>query len=149
MLLIPKPGTKLPELRTVIDLCEHNKNTQKLTSPLPDKEGMLKHTASRPFHTALDLKNAYQQIRIIPEHVERSAVMTPDGNMVNQVVQIGDCNAPVTYQALMYYLFSAYVGCFMDIYLDDIVIYSSTLDKHIAHVKLVLDILYKEKLYLS
>ena len=110
MLLIPKPGKKPPQLRTVVDLPERNSNTRKLTSPLPDMEGMLRRVASKPFQTMLDLKNAYEQIRIIPEHVERSAVTTPDGNMVSQVVQQGDCNAPATYQSLMNHLFSAYIG---------------------------------------
>ena len=149
MLLIPKPNTNPPQLRTVVDLRERNRNTRKLTSPLPDMEGMLRRTASKPFRTALDLKNAYEQIRIIPEHVPRSAVTTPDGNMVSQVVQQGDCNAPATYQALMNHLFSAYVGRFLDIYLDDIVIYSDSLEEHKKHVKMVIDILEKEKLYLS
>ena len=149
MLLIPKPGTNPPLLRTVVDLRERNKNTRKLTSPLPDMEGMLRRTASKPYRTALDLKNAYEQIRIVPEHIQRSAVTTPDGNMISHVVQQGDCNAPATYQALMYYVFSAYIGRFMDIYLDDIVIYSDTLEEHKEHVKLVIDILDKEKLYLS
>ena len=149
MLLIPKPGTKPPELWTVMDLHERNKNTRKLTSPLPDMEGILRRTASKPFRTALDLKNAYEQIRIIPEHVERSAITTPNGNMVSQVVQIGDCNAAAMHQALMNHLFSAYIGRFMDIYLDDIVIYSDCLEDHVKHIKLVIDILKKEKLYLS
>ena len=149
MLLIPKPGTKPLQLRTVVDLRERNSNTRKLTSPLPDMEGMLRRVASKPFRTTLDLKNAYEQIRIIPEHVERSAVTTPDGNMVSQVVQQGDCNAPATYQSLMNHLFSAYIGRFMDIFLDDILIYSETLEDHVKHVKIVLDILAKEKLYLS
>ena len=149
MLLIPKPGTKPPQLRTVVDLRERNSNTRKLTSPLPDMEGMLRRVASKPFRTTLDLKNAYKQIRIIPEHVERSAVTTPDGNMVSQVVQQGDCNAPATYQSLMNHLFSAYIGRFMDPFLDDLSIYSDTLDEHVKHVKIVLDILSREKLYLS
>ena len=149
MMFIPKPGTNPPRLRVVVDLRERNKNTHKLTSPLPDMEGMLRRTASKPFRTALDLKDAYEQIRIVPEHVGRSVVTTPDGNMVSQVVQQGDCNAPATYQALMNFLFSSYIGRFMDIYLDDIVIYSDTLDEHVKHVKLVLDILEREKLYLS
>ena len=42
--------------------------------------------------------------------LSRSAVTTPDSNMVSQVVQIGDCNAPATYQALMYYLFQPMSG---------------------------------------
>ena len=67
MLLIPKPGTNPPLLRTVIDLRERNKNTCKLTSLLPDMEGMLWHTVSRWFWTALNLKSAYEQIWIVPE----------------------------------------------------------------------------------
>jgi Reverse transcriptase (RNA-dependent DNA polymerase) len=112
-------------------------------------KGMLRRTASKPFHSALDLKSAYEQIRIVPEHVDRSTVTTPDGNMVSQVIQIGDCNAPATYQALMNHLFSSYIGRFMDVYLDDIVVYSNSLEDHVEHVKIVLDILRKEKLYLS
>ena len=149
MLLIPKPSTHPPELRTVVDLREWNKNTKKLTSPLPDIDGMLRRTARHKYRTTLDMKSAYEQIRIIPEHVPRSTVTTPDGNMVSHVIQIGDCNAPATYQALMNYLFSAYIGQFMDIYLDDIVVYSDVLDDHVAHVKSILDILKREKLYLS
>ena len=90
MLLIPKPGTKPPELRTVVDLQERNKNTRKLTSLLPDMDGILRRTTSKPFRMILDLKNAYEQIRIVPEHVEWSVITTPDGNMVSQVIQIGD-----------------------------------------------------------
>jgi hypothetical protein len=149
MMLIPKPGTNPPAMRVVVDLRERNKNTHKSTSPLPDMEGMLRRTASKPFRTLLDLKSAYEQIRIIPEHVDRSTVTTPDGNMVSLVVQQGDCNAPATHQALMNHIFSAYLGRFVDIYLDDIVVYSDTLLEHVEHVKIVLDILEREKLYLS
>lgn len=149
MLLIPKLNTNPPELRTVVDLHERNKNTRKLTSPLPDIGGMLRRTAKHKYRTTLDLKNAYEQIWIIPEHVARSAVTTPDGNMVSHVVQLGDCNAPATYQALMNHIFSSFIGHFMDIYLDDIVIYSDSLEEHEEHVRLVLDILIREKLYLS
>ena len=97
----------------------------------------------------LDMKNTYEQIRIVPEHVPRSTVTTPDGNMVSNVIQQGDCNGPATHQALMNHIFSPYIGHFMDIYMDDIVVYSNTLNDHVQHVKLVIDILRREKLYLS
>ena len=74
---------------------------------------------------------------------------TPDGNMVSLVLQMGDCNAPATYQSLMNYVFSPYIGRFLDVYLDDVIIYSETLDDHVKHCKLAIDILRKEKLYLS
>ena len=98
MLLILKVHKKdqLLELCTVFDLHECNKNTYKQTSTLPDMDGMLWRVAAKLFHSMLDLKLAYEQIRIVPEHVECSAVTTPDGNMVSLVVQLGDCNAPAT-----------------------------------------------------
>ena len=77
----------------------------------------------------------------MPKYVECSAVMTPDGNMISTIIQIGDCNAPATYQALMNYLFGNYIRCWMDIYLDDIVIYLNTLEEHVEHVTIVLNIL--------
>ena len=120
-----------------------------MTSPLPDMEGVLRRTAKHKYRSMLDMKNAYEQIRVIPEHVSRTAVTTPDGNMVSHVVQLGDCNAPATCQTLMNYLFSPYIGRFLDIYMDDIAIYSDTLGEHVEHVKLVIDILREEKLYLS
>ena len=72
-----------------------------------------------------------------------------DGNMVSLVVQQGDCNAPATYQALMNHIFGEHIGIFMDVYLDDIVIYSDTLQDYVKHVIIVLDTLKQEKLYLS
>jgi len=48
MLLIPKAGTP-PRLRVVVDLREQNKNTQKLSSPMPDMEGILRRVARKPY----------------------------------------------------------------------------------------------------
>ena len=151
MLLIPKPHKPkgAPELRTVIDLRERIKNTVKMLSPLPDIEGVLRCVTAKPYHSVLDLTAAYEQIRIVPEHVERSAVTTPDGNMVSLVLQMGDCNAPATYQSLMNHIFLPYLGRFLDVYLDDIIIYSDTLQDYVQHCRLAMNVLKKEKLYLS
>jgi len=120
-----------------------------MSSPLPDIEGVLHRVATKPFKLVLDLTAAYKQIRIIPEHVDRLAVTTLDGNMVSLVLQMGNCNAPATYQSLMNHIFSPYLGRFLDVYLDDIIIYSDLLEDHIMHCKLAMDVLKKEKLYIS
>ena len=139
MLFIRKMGSE--KLRTVVDLQERNKNTHKLSAPLPNIDGILRRVAKGCYRSIIDGQDAYEQIRIIPEHVERSAVTTPDRNIISTVIQIGDCNAPATYQVLMNHLFSQYIGCWMDVYLDDIVIYSSSLEEHVEHVRIVLEIL--------
>ncbi|KAG9222581.1 hypothetical protein CCMSSC00406_0000541 [Pleurotus cornucopiae] len=147
MLHIYKPGTKL--LRIVVDLRERNANTVKMSTPMPNIEAILRRIAAHLFRSSMDGKDAYEQIRIVAEHVARSAMTTPDGTMVSLVMQQGDCNAPATYQALMNHIFAPYIGVFMDVYLDDIIIYSDTLEKHIQHVKTAIDVLTREKLYLS
>ncbi|KAJ2911785.1 hypothetical protein MD484_g8628, partial [Candolleomyces efflorescens] len=49
----------------------------------------------------------------------------------------------------MNHIFSSYIGVFMDVYLDDIIIYSDSLEEHIEHVQKVLEVLKRETLYLS
>ena len=153
MLLLMKPGTGtkgvLHWLRVVCDLREQNANTHKVTSPLPDMEAILRRVSRKPYRTLIDGKDAYEQIRVEPSHVPHTAMTTPDGNMVSLVLQQGDCNTVTTYQTLMNHIFALYLGVFMDVYLDDVAVYSDTLEEHIAHIKLVIDILKKEKLYLS
>lgn len=153
MLLLTKPGTGVKgiphKLRCVVDLRERNKNTHKVTSPLPDMDAILRRLSRKPYRSLIDGKDAYEHIRIEPDHVDRTAMTTPDGNMVSLVLQQGDCNAVATYQTLMNHIFGSFISVFMDVYLDDIVIYSDTLHDHIQHVKTVIDILAREKLYLS
>ena len=104
-------------------------------------EGILQRAACAKYRLIINGQDAYEQIKVRPEHVKRTTMTTPDSNMVSHVIQQGDCNAPATYQALMNHLFAAYLGQFMDVYLDDTVIYSKMLEDHVSHVKLVLDIL--------
>ena len=67
--------------------------------------------------------------------------------MISNIMQIGDCNTSATYQTLMNHLFSRYIGVFIDLYLDNIVIYSDSI--HLKHCRIVIDILCREKLYLA
>ena len=144
-----KTKKDLIQLRTVIDLREQNKNTKKLLSPLLDIESVLRRVTFKKYKSLIDGKDTYEQIRIIPEHVNRSIFNTPDRTMVSKVMQLGDCNSGATYQALMNHIFQPYLGDWMDIYLDDLVIYSDTIEDHMRHLRTVIDILRKEKFYLS
>ena len=151
MMYIAKPGKdgEPAKLRTVIDLHARNDNMKKMASPLPDIDGIMRRVASKKYRSLLDLKDAYEQVRIEPDDIWKTAFAMPNGKMVSHVLQQGDANAPATYQTLMNYIFSPYIGKFLDVYLDDIVIYSDSLEDHIKHVMLVLQILTKEQFYLS
>jgi len=64
-------------------------------------------------------------------------------------MQQDDSNAGATYQTLMNHIFASYIGVFMYVYLDDIIIFSDSAKEHIEHVKIIFDILRKERLFLS
>jgi hypothetical protein len=151
MLLIPKPMREdgRMRLRTVFDLRQRNMNTRKLTAPLPDIDGILRNVVRHKYRSLINGKDAYKQIRVIPEHVNCTTFNTPDGTMESLVLQQGDCNGPATYQIVMNHIFAPYVGVFMDIYLDDIVIYSDSIEEHMKHIRLVFDVLRREKFYLG
>ena len=106
-----KPGEK-PRLRTVFDLRARNANTRKMTSPLPDIDVIMRRVASKLYRTVLDLKDAYEQVRIALADVWKTAFGTPSGNMFSNVLQQGDCNAPATYQAIMNHIFSQFIGMY-------------------------------------
>ncbi len=66
MLLLTKPGTGVngvpPRLCVVCDLWECNANTHKLTSPLPDIEGILQRLSRKKYCSLINGKDAYEQI---------------------------------------------------------------------------------------
>src|ERR1700743_1349429 len=69
--------------------------------------------------------------------------------MERLVKQQGDCDASATYQMLMNHIFASYIGVFMYVYLDDVIIFSDSVEAHLKHVKTVFDILHKVQLFLS
>ncbi|KAF8752463.1 hypothetical protein RHS01_07674 [Rhizoctonia solani] len=149
MLFIPKKKDGSIELRTVLDKREQNANTVKMASPLPLPEDILAEVSRHKYRTLLDGKDAYEQIRVVPEDVHKTLFHTPMGTMVSHVMQQGDCNAGATYQALMNHIFAPYIGVFMFVYLDDIVIFSDTLEEHVKHIRTILGVLKRERLFLS
>ena len=151
LLMIPKvsqSGGK-PRLQTVFDKREQNTNTFKLTSPLLDIEEILREVSRHKFRSIIDRKDTYEQIRVIPKHVQQMLFTTPDGTMESLVVQQGDCNAGATYQTLMNHIFASYIRVFMYVYLDNVIIFSDSVEDHLKHIRIVFGILRKEHLFLS
>ena len=62
-------------------------------------------------------------------------------------MQFGLTNAPATFMHLMQQIFRPYLDDFVIVFLDDILIYSKTLDDHYRHLRLVLQVLRQKKLY--
>jgi len=81
--------------------------------------------------------DAYEQVRVQPEDVHKMAFATITGTYVSNIVQQGDCNAPATFQRLMMVVFCDVISRFIHVYLDDIFIYSNSIEEHEWYLKLV------------
>jgi hypothetical protein len=100
------------------------------------------------YRSKLDMKDAYEQILVHPNDVERTAFSTIYGTFLSLVMQQGDTNAPSTCQQLMMIIFRDYIGLFVFIYFDDIFIVSMMMEEHDAHLAIVFDLLRRHCLYL-
>ena len=97
------------------------------------------------------MTEAYEQMHIRPEDVCKMTFSTIFGTFQSRVMQMGDCNAPSTFQQLMTTIFQEFLRRFVHVYLDDIFIYSRSIREHIdiEHIMKVLQQLKESQFYLS
>ncbi len=69
----------------------------------------------------------------------KTAFSTVWGTYVSHIMQQGDCNAPVTFQQLMMSIFQDIIERGIHIYLNDIFVYSDTIEEHESHLRIVFD----------
>ena len=133
-------------LRLCIDYRQLNKLTVKDAYPLPRIKESLDQLAQGQYFTKLDLQQGYHQIRMHPEHAKRTAFQTKFGSYHFTVMLFGLANAPATFQRTMDALLQDHQS-FCRAYLDDIVIWSSSLEEHVQHVTTILQKLRDETFY--
>jgi hypothetical protein len=146
LLCIPK---KDGCLQTIVDCRECNLNTVKDLTPFPDQDMIRNDVAQAPFRSKLDMSDMYEQVHVNPNDVKNTVFSTVIGTFLSHVVQQGDCNAPTTFQWLMTQIFRKFIGKFIYVYLDDIFIFSYTIEEHESHLHKVFDVLRAQLLYLS
>ena len=110
-------------------------------TPLLDQDQICMDVARAKYCLKIDLLNAYEQIWIELKDIWKMAFSIVYGTYISQVMQQGDCNAPTTFQHLMTMIFRDHIGCFVYVYLDDIFIYSDTLEEHELHLQIVFELL--------
>ena len=95
--------------------------------------------ARAKYRSKIDLTDTYKQVHVRPEDVEKNAFVTITGTFVSHVMWIGDCNAPATFQRLMTTMFRDAIGHSMHVYLDDIFVYSDSIEEHEEHLQLIFE----------
>ncbi|GBG76052.1 hypothetical protein CBR_g21292 [Chara braunii] len=113
--------------------------------PLPRIDDLLGRLGGAQFLSKLDLKSGYHQLEIRKEDRYKSAFKTRYGHFKWLVMPFGLTNAPATFQAAMTTEFRHMLDRFVLIYLDDILVYSRSLDEHVEHLRSVLERLQQAK----
>ncbi|GBG67143.1 hypothetical protein CBR_g81568 [Chara braunii] len=135
---------KNKDLRLCIDYRKLNMQTVKNAGPLPRIDDLLERLGGTKYFSKLDLKSGYHQISIQPNDRYKSAFKT-QWHFEWVVMPFGLTNAPMTFQAAMTNEFHAMLDWFMLVYLDDILVYSRTLEDHLGHLRRVLETLRRAK----
>ncbi len=97
----------------------------------------------------MDLKTGFHQIRVREKDVEKTAFNTKYGQFEYLVMPMSLCNAPATFYSMMNLIFADYIEDFMVMYMDDLLVYSKSVEDDMSHVRQVLQRLRENHLYVS
>lgn len=135
--------------RLCIDYRNLNSITVKDRYPLPLINELHDRLEGAKFFTSLDLRGAYNLVRMKEGEEWKTAFRTRYGLYEYLVMPFGLTNAPATFQRMINEQLHEYLDVFVVAYLDDILVYSKTKNDHIQHIKKVMDKLQKANLLLK
>ncbi|XP_057770708.1 uncharacterized protein LOC130990498 [Salvia miltiorrhiza] len=134
-------------LRFCIDYRALNKVTIKNKYPIPNAFDLFDKLSRASLYTKIDLQFGYWQVRIAPGDEAKTTCVTRYGSFEFLVMPFGFTNAPATFCNLMNDVLYEFLDRFVVVYLDDIVIYSDSLNEHLLHMRVVFLKLLENKLY--
>ena len=139
-----KDGSK----RFCVDFRKLNQVTKKNSYPLPLIDDILALLGNAKYFTSLDLKSGYWQVAMDEKDTEKTAFECHKGLFELNVMPFGLSNALAVFQELMSVIIQ---GCnnFATAYLDDIMIFSSTLEEHLEHLSIIFGKLRQHNLKLK
>ena len=136
VVMVKKPGGKY---RFCIDFRRVNAVTKRDAYPIPNMTGILDELRLAHYITTLDLSKAYLQIPLTLESRERTAFVVPGRGLLQfKRMPYGLTNAPATFQRLLDQLVGIKMYPHVFVYLDDIIIVTSTFEEHLDWLRQVL-----------
>jgi hypothetical protein len=136
-------------LRLCVDYRGLKEGTIKNRYPLPLLHETLLQLQKARFYTKLDIRGAYNLVRMAEGEEWKTAFRTCYGLFESLVMPFGLTNAPASFQHFINDILRPYLHVFITAYLDDILIYSDNLDEHCIHVQKVLQALSDTDLHLK
>ncbi|GJS57459.1 putative reverse transcriptase domain-containing protein [Tanacetum coccineum] len=121
--------------------------TVKNRYPLPRIDDLFDQLQGSSVYSKIDLRSGYHQLRVREEDIPKTAFRTRYGHYEFQVMPFGLTNAPAVFMDLMNRVCKPFLDKFVIVSIDDILIYSKNKKEHEEHLKAVLELLKKEKLY--
>jgi hypothetical protein len=138
-----KDGT----LRMCVDYRALNKAMVKNKYMLPRIDDLFDRLSRAKVFSRIDLRSRYYQIRIAEGDEEKTAYCTKYGSYKFLVMPFGLTNAPATFCTLVNDIFREWLNDFVIVYIDNILIYSGSLEEHAEHLRKVFQRLRENKLY--
>ncbi|GJU98302.1 putative reverse transcriptase domain-containing protein [Tanacetum coccineum] len=126
---------------------ELNKLTVKNRYLLPRVDDLFDQLQGSQFFSKINLRSGYHQMRVHEDDIPKTTFRTRYGYFEFTVMPFGLTNAPAIFMDLMNRVCRPYLDKFVIVFIDDILIYSKTQEEHVEHLRLVLELLKKEKLY--
>nr|GEU60404.1 putative reverse transcriptase domain-containing protein [Tanacetum cinerariifolium] len=131
--------------RMCIDYLELNKLTIKNRYPLPRIDDLFDQLQGLSVYSKINLRSGYHQLRVRDEDIPKTAFKTRYRHYEFQVMSFGLTNTPTVFMDLMNRVCKPYLDKFVIAFIDDILIYSRNKEEHKDHLRIILELLKKEK----